>query len=245
MAAPSSVFTIRRVAEMLGEDEEWLQDLASEMEPEDGCLIVWGNGDQSTTVFTREGVEYLEHLRGELGAKVLALMHELVPGTATIGFLENPNNPVFELTTRDVLAAASVIGLKIQILKASTDREIDAAFASLVQAQSGALFVGNDLVFNNRIEQIILLAARHAIPSMYAFREFVVAGGLISYGTSLTEEYRQAGLYAGRILSGEKPADLPVVQATKIELIINLKTAKTLGLEVPAKLLALADEVIE
>src|SRR5215471_11947842 len=181
----------------------------------------------------------------ELGAKGLALLHELVPGTATIGFLENPNNPTFELTTRDVLAAAPVMGLTVQTLKASNDREIDAAFASLVQARTGALLVGNDFVFDSRIERLIELAAHHAIPTMYTFREFVVAGGLISYGTNLTEQYRQVGLYAGRILEGEKPADLPVQQTTKPELIINLKTAKTLGLEVPAKLLALADEVIE
>ena len=181
----------------------------------------------------------------EFGAKGLALLHELVPGTATIGFLENPNNPTFELTTRDVLAAAPVMGLTVQTLKASTDRKIDAAFASLVQARTGALLVGNDIFFNSRIERLIELAAHHAIPTMYGFREFVVAGGLISYGTSLIENYRQVGLYAGRILKGEKPTDLPVVQATKLELIINLRTAKTLGLEAPAKLLALADEVIE
>jgi len=130
-------------------------------------------------------------------------------------------------------------------LKASTDREIDAAFASLVQARTGALLVGGDPFFNNRIERLIELAARHAIPTMYLFSEFVVAGGLISYGTGLREIYRQAGLYTGRILKGEKPADLPVQQITKLELMINLKTAKTLGLEVPDRLLALADEVIE
>jgi len=168
-----------------------------------------------------------------------------VPSTATIGFLENPNNPLFELTTRDVLAAAPALGVKIQILRAGTDREIDAAFASLVQARTGALLVGGDVFFNNRIEWLSELAARHAIPTMYPMREFAVAGGLVSYGTSLTEDYRQVGLYAGRILKGEKPADLPVMQATKLELIINMKTAKTLGLEVPAKLLSIADEVIE
>jgi putative ABC transport system substrate-binding protein len=182
---------------------------------------------------------------GELGAKGLALLHELVPSTTAIGFLENPNNPTFELTTRDVLAAAPVVGLKVQILKASTDREIDAAFVSLVQARTGALIVGIDALFNNRIEKIVALAAGHAIPTMYSFREFVVAGGLISYGTSLTDAYRQVGLYAGRILTGVKPADLPVIQATKLELIINLKTAKALGLQIPDRLLALADEVIE
>ena len=182
---------------------------------------------------------------GELGVKELALLHELVPSAATIGFLENPNNPLFELLTRDVVAVAPVIGLKVQILKASTDREIDSAFASLVQARTGALLVGGDVFLHSRIEQIVGLAARHAIPTMYSFREFVVAGGLIGYGTSLTEHYRQVGLYTGRILKGEKPADLPVTQATKLELIINLKTAKALGLQIPDRLLALADEVIE
>jgi ABC-type uncharacterized transport system substrate-binding protein len=139
-----------------------------------------------------------------------------LPSAATIGFLENPNNPVFELTTRDVLAAAPVIGVKVQTLKAGTDREIDAAFASLVQAQTGALLVGGDVFVNNRIERLIELAARHAIPTMYLYREFVVAGGLTSYGMSVLEGYRQVGLYTGRILKGEKPADLPVIQATKI-----------------------------
>jgi putative tryptophan/tyrosine transport system substrate-binding protein len=184
-------------------------------------------------------------LSGELGAKGLALLHDLVPSAATVGFLENPNNPVFELTTRDVLAAAAAIGLKVQILNAGTDREIDAAFVSLVQERIGALFVDGDFFFNNRTEQIVALAARYAIPTMYLTPEYVVAGGLVSYGMSLIEDYRQLGLYAGRILKGEKPADLPVMQPTKIHLMINLKTAKTLGLEVPAKLLALADEIIE
>jgi putative tryptophan/tyrosine transport system substrate-binding protein len=184
-------------------------------------------------------------LAGELGSKGLALLHDLVPGIATIGFLENPNNPLSELTARDVQAAAPALGLQLQILKASSDREIDVAFASLVQSRTGALLVGNDALFNSRIEQLVALAARHTIPAMYSQREFAPAGGLMSYGPSLTEEYRQVGLYAGRILKGEQPADLPVMQPTKVGLIINLKTAKTLGLEVPAKLLALADEVIE
>jgi putative ABC transport system substrate-binding protein len=187
----------------------------------------------------------VNQFNGELGAKGLALLHDLVPSAATIGFLENPNNPLSELTTRDVLAAAPVIGLKVQILKAGTDREIDAAFMSVIQERTGALLVGGDIFFNNRIERLTELAARHAIPTMYSSREFVVAGGLISYGTSLIETYRQVGLYTGRILKGEKPVDLPVQQITKIQLSINLNTAKTLGLEVPAKLLALADEVIE
>src|SRR5262245_26462862 len=182
---------------------------------------------------------------GELGAKALALLHELMPSIATIGFLENPNNPVSELRTREVLAAALAVGVKVQILKAGTDREIDAAFVSLVQARTGALLVAGNNFFNSRIEQIVALAARHAIPTMYTLREFAAAGGLISYGTSLIEAYRQVGLYTGRILKGEKPADLPVQQTTKFELIINLKTAKVLGLQIPDRVLALADEVIE
>ena len=181
----------------------------------------------------------------ELGAKGLALLHELVSNTATVGFLENPNNPIFELTTRDVLAAAPVLGLKVQILKASTDREIDAAFASLVQARTGALLVGGDVFFNSRIEQLVALAASHAIPTMYQVPEFVAAGGLISYGSSLIDGYRQVGLYTGRILKGEKPGDLPVIQAAKFELVINLKTAKALGLTIPETLLATADEVVQ
>ena len=182
----------------------------------------------------------------ELAAKGLALLHELVPSTTTIGFLGNPTNSMIdELVTRDVLAAAPAMGIRIQILKATTDREIDAAFESLVQARTGALLVGNDAFFNSRIEQIVALAAHHAIPVMYASPEFIAAGGLISYGASLTEAYRQVGLYAGRILKGEKPADLPVIQASKFELVINLKTARALGLAIPAKLLALADQVIE
>jgi putative ABC transport system substrate-binding protein len=181
----------------------------------------------------------------ELGAKGLALLHELIPSVSTIGILENPNSPVSELMTRDVLAAASVIGVKVQILKANTDREIDAAFMSLVQARTEALLVTNDVLFTNRIEQVVALAARYAIPTMYSLRDFAVAGGLISYGTNLIEIYRQIGLYTGRILTGEKPADLPTQQMTKIELVINLKTAKALGLAIPDRLLALADEVIE
>ena len=181
----------------------------------------------------------------EVAAKGLAVLHELLPATTTIGFLTNPNNPIFDLVTKDVLAAAPIIGPKVEVLKAGADSEIDAAFASAVQARTGALLVQADPLFITRIERIVALAARQAIPTMYSFREFVVAGGLISYGTSLIEDWRQIGLYTSRILKGEKPADLPVIQATKIELIVNLKTAKTLGLEVPATLLALADEVIE
>jgi putative ABC transport system substrate-binding protein len=182
---------------------------------------------------------------GELGAKGLALLHDLVPSTETIGFLENPNNPIFDLTTRDVLAAAPVVGLKVQILKASTDREIDTAFVSLVQVRTGALLVGNDPFFNSRIEQLVALAARHAIPAMYPIREFAAAGGLMSYGTSNRDIYQQVGIYTGRILKGTKPADLPVMQTTKFDLVINLKTAKALNLQIPDKLFSVSDEVIE
>jgi ABC-type uncharacterized transport system substrate-binding protein len=277
----------------------------------------------------------------ELGAKALALLHDLVPSAATIGFLENPNNPISELTTRDVLAAAPVAGVKVQILKASTDREIDAAFVSLVQGQTGALFVGGDFLFNSRIEQVtalavtelvakqlelsrellpraarvavfvnpasataettlrdvepaaraiglqiqilrastsreidtafetfarerpdalfisndtflnsrrvqlVQLAAHHRVPAFYSGREYSEIGGLMSYGTNIADAYRQVGVYAGRILKGAKPADLPVVQSSKFELVINHQTARMLGLTVPDKLLALADEVIE
>jgi ABC-type uncharacterized transport system substrate-binding protein len=182
---------------------------------------------------------------GELGAKGLALLHDLVPSTETIGFLENPNNPIFDLTTRDVLAAAPIVGLKVQILKASTDREIDTAFVSLVQVRTGALLLGTDPFFNSRIEQLVALAARHAIPAMYPLREFAAAGGLMSYGTSNRDIYQQVGIYTGRILKGAKPADLPVMQTTKFDLVINLKTAKALNLQIPDKLFSVADEVIE
>ena len=182
---------------------------------------------------------------GETGGKGLALLHELVPSAATIGFLENPTNTISELTMRDVLAAAPVVGVKVQILKASTDREIDAAFVSLVQARTGALLVGGDVFFHSRLEHIVGLAARHAIPTMCQVPEFVVAGGLISYGTSLIEEYREVGLYTGRILKGEKPAEIPVEQPMEFDLVINLTTAKALGLSMPDRLLALANAVIE
>ncbi|MBR1211543.1 ABC transporter substrate-binding protein [Bradyrhizobium sp. JYMT SZCCT0180] len=185
-------------------------------------------------------------LSNEFGAKGLALFHELVPGITTIGLLGNPNNPTIDdQVTRDVLAAASAMGIRIQTLKATTDAEIDAAFVSLVQARTGALLVSNDAFFNSRVGQIVALAAHHAIPVMYGSPEFIVGGGLIGYGASLTEAYREVGLYVGRILKGERPADLPVVQASRFELVINLKTARALGLAIPARLLALVDQVIE
>jgi putative ABC transport system substrate-binding protein len=184
-------------------------------------------------------------INSELGAKGLALLHELVPNAPTIGFLFNPSNPIDELIERDVLAAARLIGLQIQTLKAGTLREIDTAFESLTQAQTKALLVSNDVFLNGQVEQISALATRYAIPAMHSSREFVLAGGLISYGTSLTDTYRQVGLYAGRILKGAKPSDLPVIQSAKLGLVVNLNTAKTLGLTIPAGMLAIADEVIE
>ena len=189
----------------------------------------------------------LFRLEGMAGKQVEIAL-DLMPGTSKVGILvdvDNPSNAGQLREVRDLLAAAAIIGLKVEVLKAGTDSEIDAAFASAVHARTGALLVEADPLFITRIERLVALAARHGIPTMYSFREYVVAGGLISYGTSLIEDWRQIGLYTGRILKGEKPADLPVIQATKIQLIINLKTAKTLGLEVPATLLALADEVIE
>ena len=184
-------------------------------------------------------------LTSELGAKQIALFHELLPNVSTIGFLGNPSNQIDDLMTTAVLAAAAGVGLRVQALKAATAREIDATFESLVQAQTKALLVSNDFFLNSQYKQIIALAARLAIPVMYGSPEFVVAGGLVSYGASLTDGYRQLGLYAGRILKGASPAELPVIQSSKLALVINLKTAKSLGLTIPDRLLALADEVIE
>jgi putative tryptophan/tyrosine transport system substrate-binding protein len=187
----------------------------------------------------------VNQFNSELGAKGLSLLHELVPNATTIAFLENPNNPIDQLIERDVREAARVIGLQIQTLKASNVREIDAAFESLQQTRTDALLVGNDVFLNGQIELIIALAKRYAVPTMHSSREFALAGGLMSYGASLADTYRQVGLYAGRILKGMKPADLPVIQSTKLGLIINLKTAKTLGLAIPPGVLTIADEVLE
>jgi putative ABC transport system substrate-binding protein len=182
----------------------------------------------------------------ELAAKRLELLRELVPAAARIAVLVNPANPASaESTVRDVETAARAMGLQIQVLNASTSREIDAAFASLVRQRSDALYVGTGPPFTGRRVQLALLAARSGLPAIYGLRNYAEAGGLMSYGASLTDAYRQAGVYAGRILKGAKPADLPVVRSSKFELVINAQTARILGLTLPPTLLARADEVIE
>ena len=181
----------------------------------------------------------------ELGAKRLGLLHELLPAVNRVGLLVNPNNANTEAVIVDVNAAASAIGINVHILQARNSHEIEGAFAAFVRDKSAALLVGPDSVFQNRRVQLATLAARHAIPAVFAVREFAEAGGLMSYGTSLSEVYRQLALYTSRILKGTKVADLPVVQSVKFELVINLPTARALGLEIPPSLLARADEVIE
>jgi putative ABC transport system substrate-binding protein len=181
----------------------------------------------------------------ELGPKRLELLRELVPTAAVIAFVINPTNPVTESDTKNLQAVAGGIGQQVRILSASSESDLDAAFATLVEQRANALLVNNDAFFSSRHKQIVALTAHYAVPAIYYLRDFVAAGGLISYGPSVLDGYRQVGTYVGRILKGEKPANLPVMQPTKFELIINLNTARTLGLTVPPTLLALADEVIE
>jgi len=181
----------------------------------------------------------------DLEGKRLELLSEMVPAATPIAVLINPHGDYAEQQAKDVQAGGSRIGRQILILNAGSERDIDTAFRTLIERRAGGLLVTGDPFFNNRREQLVVLAAYHAIPAIYEWREFALAGGLMTYGSSITDAYRQAGIYIGRILKGEKPSDLPVVQPTKFELVINLRTAKGLGLEIPPKLLALADEVIE
>lgn len=180
-----------------------------------------------------------------LGAKRLGILHELAPRATPLAILGDPTGGTYETQRAELETAASALGLNIIFLNASSATEIDTAFASLVQQQAGAVLLTDNPLFNGRREQLVALAARYAIPAMYTFREFAAIGGLVSYASSITDGYRRAGIYVARILKGEKPGDLPVEQPTKFNLVINLKTAIALGITVPPKLLAIADEVIE
>jgi ABC-type uncharacterized transport system substrate-binding protein len=188
----------------------------------------------------------INFMSADLGAKRLGLLHELRPEAARISLLINPNNPItVDAVTKDVSAAAAAIGRQIEVITAGSHRDIDTAFAALVQKRADALLVMPDPLFMTRRVQLATLAARHMVPAIYPWRDFVEAGGLMSYGPSQADRFRQVGLYTGRILRGEKPADLPVMQATTFEFVINLQTARALGLDVPPTLLARADEVID
>jgi putative tryptophan/tyrosine transport system substrate-binding protein len=181
----------------------------------------------------------------ELGAKLFELLHQLVPTASVMALLVNPTSPYAETLSRDAQAAARALGLQLHVLHASTERDFDTVFATLVQLGARALVMGTDVLFTNNSDKLAALALHHAVPAIYSIREFAEAGGLIGYGPSIAAAWRLTGIYAGRILNGEKPADLPVQQVTKVELVINLKTAKALGLEIPPTLLARADKVIE
>ena len=184
-------------------------------------------------------------LNVEVEPKRLELLRELVPAATVMALLVNPAHPAAETQSRNMQAAARTLGLQLHVLHASTERDFETTFATLVQLRAGALVIGSDAFFINRSELLAALALRHVVPAIFQFREFVAAGGLMSYGGSIRDDYRLVGIYAGRILKGEKPANLPVQQGTKFELFINLKTAKALGLTVPPTLLGLANEVIE
>jgi ABC-type uncharacterized transport system substrate-binding protein len=180
-----------------------------------------------------------------LGPKRLELLHEMVPKATVIGMLVNPNYADAEIQSTEAREAALTLGLQLHIVNAGTESEFDTAFSTLVRLQTGALLVGNDALFNSRRERLAALAARYAIPAIYSYREYVAAGGLMSYAPSLADSYRQAGIYTGKILNGANPADLPVIQPTKFDLVINLKTLEALGLTIPPLISARADELID
>jgi putative ABC transport system substrate-binding protein len=255
------------------DQNERLPALAAQLVRRDVALILTGGGSTATVAaksatatipivfitgadpiklgfvasFNRPGgnLTGVSFLANALVAKQFEVLHETVPKTALIGYLVNPTYANVEADTRNVLAAAEVVGQKLLVVQAHTDSELEAAFVTLIQQRVGALVVGADPFFTNRRDRIVELTARQKLPTIYPLSEFVVAGGLMSYGSSITDALRLVGLYAGRILRGEKPADLPVQQSTKVELIVNLKTAKALGLTVPPQIVARADEVIE
>jgi putative ABC transport system substrate-binding protein len=187
----------------------------------------------------------VSQLNVQLGPKRLELLHRAIPTATSIALLVNPTTPSAETLSSDAQAAADSLGLRLDVLHASTDRELDAVFANPGELRAGGLVIGPDSFFTSRSKQLAALTLRNAVPALYEFRQFAAAGGLMSYGPSLSDSYRLVGIYAGRILKGEKPADLPVMQSTKFEFVLNLKTAKTLGLAIPPTLLALADDVIE
>jgi putative ABC transport system substrate-binding protein len=187
----------------------------------------------------------ISYLTSELGGKRLGLLHELVPAVTEFAAFVNPKNPSTQVFIGDVREAAAMIKARVHFFHITNAREIDDAFAALVERRLGALLMASDPFFTNHRDRIVALAARHALPAIYTFREFVADGGLMSYGAPLTEVYRQAGLYTGRVLKGEKPADLPVLQPTTFEMVVNLKAAKAQGIAVPPNLLARAEEVIE
>jgi putative tryptophan/tyrosine transport system substrate-binding protein len=187
----------------------------------------------------------VSQLSSELVSKRLGLLHDLIPSASAVGFLVNPVDPRTESQTAEMQEAGRTLGLQLHVLNASTEAEIDTAVASLSELRLGALVVGTGDLFSRRSERLAASIARQGVPAIYQYREYAAAGGLVSYGASLTDSYRQVGVYTGRILKGEKPADLPVMRPTRFELVINLKTAKTLGLTIPPGILAIADEMIE
>ena len=214
-------------------------------------IVFSGGGDPVQTGLVASlnhpggNVTGVSSMSGELGTKRVGLLQELVPRAARLAVLVNPNNPLAEAFVADIRAAAPAIGRQIEVVTASTSRDIDTAFATLMQKRADALVLSSDALFVSSRVQLAALAARHAVPAIYPFREDAEAGGLMSYGPSNTDLVRQVGIYTGRVLKGEKPADMPILRAIRFELVINLKTAKTLGLKIPPTLLARADEVIE